>query len=72
MRDLVVPDNVTVLTDGDVVVVKVASPRVGRGRAPTAAAAAEGEAPDDADAEEAPPSGRTEQEPDVEPGESGA
>ena len=72
VRDLQVPANVTVLTDGDVVLAKVESPRVAEEELPTAAAAAEGEVPEEAEAEEAPPSGRTEQEPAVEPGESGA
>ena len=43
---LVVPPSVTILTDPEVMVVKVASPRVEEGEeAPEAAAAAEGEAP---------------------------
>jgi large subunit ribosomal protein L25 len=70
VRDLEVPGNVTVLTDGDVVVAKVESPRVAEEE--LAPVAEEEEAAEGADAEEAPPSGRSEQEPEVEPGESGA
>ena len=69
VRDLPIPADITVHTDPDQVVVKVASPSIMEEEGEAAEAAEEAEG---AEAEEAPPSGRTEQEPVAEPGESGA
>jgi large subunit ribosomal protein L25 len=72
VRDLPIPGNITVLNEPDAMVVKVASPSVLEEEEEAAAAEEEHEPPEGAGADEAPPSGRTAQQPVAEAGESGA
>ena len=53
VRDLTIPSNVTVLTDEDQLIARVAAPRVGEDEVPPAAAPDEGEEAAEGDAEEA-------------------
>jgi large subunit ribosomal protein L25 len=66
VRDLVFPENVTVLTDPDVVVTRVASPRVAEEELAPAAEAAEEEAEEAAEAAEEPAEEKAEAEPESE------